>query len=312
MKNFFLRKGIFYDIFVDDYEIKNRNIEKSELPLNICLQITRKCNLKCIHCSDFQQIKCPNFIIIAKIIDKLWVNGLRRVSISGGEPVLRQDLKKILAYAKKKGFIVTLITNGTLLNEKKVKEIKPFVDNVRISIHGFDSQHDKFTGVKGSFDKSLKGIKLCQKHGIPVSVVSSILLSNVKNLRRLFELICLDLKIRRWRIFTLIARGRARKIFDKEFIHVYDVKEFFNKLKKEKTGISEKIKTKITIKDWRLEGQCLMILPNGALIGVPSFRSKENQYVIGNILKEPLKLMWQKYPFKQNYWQGKLKNSSIW
>jgi len=155
--------------------------------------LIRRCNLQCKHCYstsldiDFkdelttQQIKAT--------IDDLNVAHVPVIILSGGEPLLRPDIFEITAYAKAKGFYVALSTNGTLINEDNIEQIKAAdYQYVGISIDGLEAFHDEFRRQKGSFKTSMHAIKLCKAAGIKVGMRLCLTRDNFKDLPAMLDL----------------------------------------------------------------------------------------------------------------------------
>jgi len=105
-------------------------------PLWVHFYLTRRCNLNCAYCSVKDNTKKDISIDeVKKIVDRLYTLGVRALAFFGGEPTLRMDFCEILKYADKKGFLTFFTTNGTLLNEKYIKEIaETGVDYIELSI----------------------------------------------------------------------------------------------------------------------------------------------------------------------------------
>lgn len=168
---------------------------------NVRWDITGKCNLKCKHCqasmykySSILDLKTEE---IKLIIDKL--EGIQSIGLLGGEPLIRSDILEILEYMKYKNIAVTINTNGTLLDEKLIKSIAPYVSSFSISVDGVtDSSHDKLRG-KGSFDKAIHGINLLNKnknnynYSIGISyVINKYNLSEVDKIKSFFNKLDVD------------------------------------------------------------------------------------------------------------------------
>ena len=91
------------------------------IPLSGSLELTFRCNLRCVHCYlDGQHTPSPEqheltTSEITDIIDQIVAEGCLWLLLTGGEPLVRPDWKEIYLYAKRKGLIITLFTNGTLL-----------------------------------------------------------------------------------------------------------------------------------------------------------------------------------------------------
>ena len=101
----------------------NRRVLTERLPISGSIELTFRCNLRCVHCYCNLPMNDPEAIEMElgvdelyQILDQIAEAGCLWLLITGGEPLLRNDFLDIYIYAKKKGFITTLFTNGTLLS----------------------------------------------------------------------------------------------------------------------------------------------------------------------------------------------------
>ena len=138
----------------------------SYLPHVVAWNLTRRCNLECAHCyisagphesatSELETAEC------LRIIDELLaVNPAPMLILSGGEPLLRQDLNQIAAYAAQRGATVVLGTNGTLLTDERIAGLKAAgVRGVAVSIDSLrPSYHDNFRHGRGALDDTLAAL----------------------------------------------------------------------------------------------------------------------------------------------------------
>lgn len=155
--------------------------------------LIRRCNLSCRHCySTSLDIDFKDELSTEQIkatIDDLKVAHVPVIIFSGGEPLLRPDIFEITAYAKAKGFYVALSTNGTLINEDNIEQIKAAdYQYVGISIDGLEEFHDHFRRKKGSFKTSMHAIKLCKEAGIKVGMRLCLTQDNAKDLPAMLDL----------------------------------------------------------------------------------------------------------------------------
>ncbi len=141
---------------------------KKRIPLDVGLDLTYRCNNRCVHCycslpeSDEEAIgKELTTAEIKKTLDKLAAMGSLWLLISGGEPLLRPDFEEIYLHAKKKGFLITLFTNGTLIDDRIIGILSarpPFA--VEISIYGATrGTYEKVARVEGSYNRCMDGIE---------------------------------------------------------------------------------------------------------------------------------------------------------
>jgi len=134
-------------------------------PSTVAIYPTVRCNLACPMCVDEKLKKGVDelkFSEIKNIIDQIaFFRPL--FYITGGECTIRKDLGQIIRYAKQKGLICCLTTNGTLLTKSKVKElVEAGVDRISVSIDGPEELHDQIRG-KGSYQKTAQGIRFIQQ-----------------------------------------------------------------------------------------------------------------------------------------------------
>lgn len=138
------------------------------IPLMVCLQVTKNCNLRCNYCYvDFNRItKAEELsgVEIMNLVDEMYSCGTRWIRLMGGEPLLRDDIGDIIKYIKMKGMLCDIATNGTLIM-KRTEEIK-MLDTVSISIDGPKHINDKTRG--GDYKAIMNGIDYCLMNKVPV------------------------------------------------------------------------------------------------------------------------------------------------
>lgn len=146
---------------------------------SVIFEITPKCNFNCVHCylHDHHVSSELTFEEIIRIIDILYDKEVLFLTFTGGEIFMRKDFLDIYLYAKRKGFIIELYTNGALINQKIIdifKEYPPLL--VDISLYGScEETYKKVTGVSGAFNKILQNIQGLINSGIRVSLKVPIL-----------------------------------------------------------------------------------------------------------------------------------------
>lgn len=137
-------------------------------------EITKRCNLKCLHCligdrSGYELTTTEALNAISSIV-KL---GGKKLLITGGEPLVRNDLYLIIKEAYLSGLNLGLITNGTMIDAFFLKEAGKYIQNMAVSIDGPKQIHDRIRG-KGVYDKSIAAIRQIMDYGIDVSVYAII------------------------------------------------------------------------------------------------------------------------------------------
>lgn len=182
----------------------------------IVWNITRKCNLKCIHCyaraKDTFSEKELSTDEGKALIDDLAAFGSPVLLFSGGEPMVRPDLPELAGYAVKKGMRAVISTNGTLITAEKARVLKEIgLSYVGISLDGMEDVHDRFRGVKGAYRKALEGIRHCQAAGIKVGLRFTINRHNAAEIPSIFDLLE-EMDIPRVCFYHLVYAGRGSEL----------------------------------------------------------------------------------------------------
>lgn len=190
---------------------------------HIHIDVTPRCNLFCQYCFFFEsspfisQSKINkknkqdelNLIKIKEVIKDAEYHGCQLITLSGGEPFLREDIFKIINYTN---IPKTILTNGTLLaNEQIIAKLKKTdkIFEIRISLDGFLS-HDKIR--KGSCSKDITNSinRLLKETNIPIGINTVVTRYNLKELKDMYAFISTR-KIHQWRIDIPFLRGRYIK-----------------------------------------------------------------------------------------------------
>jgi radical SAM protein with 4Fe4S-binding SPASM domain len=163
----------------------NSKAAQLRIPLSGSIDLTRRCNLSCIHCyaggsSKGTMQKEMDTGKILSVIDEICEAGCLYLLITGGEPLLRKDFPEIYRYAKGKGLIITVFTNGTLITDKIIdlfKDLPPHV--VEISLYGATAAtYEKITGVVGSYERCIQGISRLLSGKIHVNLKTILMTAN--------------------------------------------------------------------------------------------------------------------------------------
>lgn len=173
--------------------------EGKRVPMQVSIEVTRRCPLECQHCYNNlpmgdqdarsrEMTTKEHFRMLDELVemDCFWL------LYTGGEIFARKDFLEIYTYAKQKGFLITLFTNGTLINEKiadYLVEYPPFA--IEITLYGRTKEtYEALTQIPGSYERCLRGIKLLKERGLPLklkTVATSINKHEVAEMRRFAE-----------------------------------------------------------------------------------------------------------------------------
>lgn len=159
------------------------------IPLNATFEITYRCNLRCVHCCYLEEDTDNELTTkeVFSVIDQLAEAGTLEITFTGGEALVRDDFLDIAAYARKKNMAVSLISNGTLMDERTVEKMKVLhFSDLFISLYGVTPKtHEAVTTVPGSFPRTVKAIKLLVESGFKVTVKTSVMKQNVDEIAKI-------------------------------------------------------------------------------------------------------------------------------
>lgn len=178
--------------------------------------ITRTCNLRCIHCySDSEAAKYPGELDWAQmqdVVDDLATYEIPSLLLSGGEPLVHPRFFDLVDLASSKGLKLTISTNGTLITPEKAALLKAAkVAYVGISLDGIGKVHDEFRRKEGAFDAAVRGFRAChevdQKTGLRLTLTRH----NVENIDRILDFIQEE-NIQRVCFYHLVPAGRGSSL----------------------------------------------------------------------------------------------------
>jgi MoaA/NifB/PqqE/SkfB family radical SAM enzyme len=204
------------DSNIDDFDNSDINGENFSLPalsapLDLYWEITSRCNLFCRHCYNRSSAVGyePDLKQILSVIDELKSTKLRGIAISGGEPLMRKDIKTILEHVRPLALDINLSTNGTLITDKNSAWFPDLISGANLSLDiGNKEGYEQFRGKKGSFDKCIRGLRLLIKRDIPVVIQTVISRFNVDRLDELANLLIAE-GATSWVVRIPFASGRA-------------------------------------------------------------------------------------------------------
>lgn len=202
-------------MFSDKLKFQN----KIDAPLYVVLNITNKCNLRCLHCFNNSPTSTKSFCEelddnqIIKVVKELGEMKVANVCFSGGEPLMKKQLLfNCLRVLEPKNIRTSIVTNGTLIDEQTAEMIKVLgVKEVQVSLDGCNEDtHEKLRQVKGCFNLALRGIKNLCHCGITTSVSYTLNKWNVKEVGLLIKKLK-DMPISGFNIRPLLEIGEASK-----------------------------------------------------------------------------------------------------
>ena len=185
----------------------------------VALEITRRCNLACKHCrGDSRNESYPNELSldeITAVLDNVSSKAQPIIIITGGEPLIRNDVFDITAYSTSRGLRTVLATCGHLLTEETVQKlINTGVSRISVSLDGTTSDvHDSFRGVNGAFDSALMGLKTARKYGLDFQINSTLTTINIEELEALHNM-AVSVGAVAFHPFLFVPMGRGKGLAD--------------------------------------------------------------------------------------------------
>lgn len=165
----------------------NKKVAQRRIPLSGNLALTHRCNVRCVHCYIGKEAAArenPGKELGTRrwktIIDEITEAGCLFLLITGGEPLLRKDFGEIYRHARTNGLLVTVFTNGTLISEDILQLFREFPPKtVEITVYGATpGTYEKITGVKGSYERCLEGIRRLMDFQINVRLKTILMKQN--------------------------------------------------------------------------------------------------------------------------------------
>ena len=201
-----------------EYQRMRRARSAKERRPIVVWNLTRTCNLKCQHChTDSENRKYEGELSTEEckaVLDDLAAFRVPAVLFSGGEPLSRKDIFELAAYARSLGLHVVLSTNGTLITPEVARKLKDLqFAYVGISLDSaFPEVHDRFRGMEGAYERTMKGFRNCvdveQKVGLRLTLTRE----TCENLDHIFDLIERE-GIHRACFYHLCPSGRGKDLY---------------------------------------------------------------------------------------------------
>lgn len=196
-------------------------------------EITRRCNLQCIHCRSSSKLTAKNNPDCTtrsayQILDDIAAFSKPVVVLTGGEPLLREDVFDIAKYGTEKGLRICLATNGTLITPEICEQIKSSgIRMVSLSLDGAtEKTHDDFRHQKGAFSATIKAANYFSTYGIDFLINSSFTKRNQHEIVDCFHL-AKKLGAKAWYLFMVVPTGRGSDLLE-ELISPKDYKEILD------------------------------------------------------------------------------------
>jgi len=299
-------------------EIKNHHLQY------LFLEITRLCNLTCLHCGS----DCTTIAAEKQLTPESWAQIISYISktygksvcfvLTGGEPLCAPGLDTILKALKKSGNRWGLVTNGLLLSEDMLSTlIKHGLSSLTISLDGPKESHNYLRNKKGAFEKAVHAIDNAAASDIPMwDVVTCVHPGNLHQLDETAEIL-IRRGCKRWRLFRIFPIGRAGNN-KKLYLNHQDTWNMLNWIIDNKPYYKKHgLNLEYACEGWvpfdidrkirntpffcRAGINIASILTDGSITGCPN---NNPSFIQGNILNDNLQYIWQHrfQDFRKRMW----------
>jgi radical SAM protein with 4Fe4S-binding SPASM domain len=288
-------------------EIKDHNL------LYLFLEITRKCNLNCLHCgsdckseSELAELTTISWLKIIDYIADKYSDELTFV-ITGGEPLVHKDLIKIVSHIKKRKRRWGMVSNGLILTENKFKELLDAgLYSITLSLDGLEKAHNKLRNNPNSFKTVLNALEFIGRSNLKFKdVVTCVYPENLNELDQIAEIL-IDKGITSWRLFRIFPSGRAynnpvtQLSYEQTWQKINWIKEHRKKYAKRGLHISMSCEGFIPfdidrqVRDepffCRAGINIASVLADGNITGCSN---NDESFYVGNILKDDFSYVWE-------------------
>ncbi|MDJ0720597.1 MAG: heme b synthase [Desulfobacterales bacterium] len=196
--------------------------DPKDTPLRlVAWETTRNCNLACKHCRasadlgpfDGELDTAASF----RLLDQIAELGRPIVILTGGEPLLRDDIFDIARYGTDKGLRMVMAPNGTLITPEHARSMaESGIKRISVSLDGATKEkHDDFRGVPGAFEGALRGIELAKAAGIEFQINTTISKMNLDQIPKI-QALAVELGAVAHHIFLLVPTGRGKYMIGQE------------------------------------------------------------------------------------------------
>lgn len=306
---------------------------------NLFWETTLRCNANCKHCgsraggniNSHEDLKTDEIKKVFKeIADRYDANSIL-LSITGGEPLIREDLFEVMQYAYDLGFHHWGMTsNGLLINDDIIENMKKTgMSTISISIDGIEKTHDNLRGIPGVYKKTIENIKKLKEANFlkSLQVTTVITKKSINELEKLYEEMK-ELNIDSWRVVNIEPIGRAKDNADlyldkDDYINLLNFIK--NKRKKSKfevtygcshyLGMNYEMDVRDQFFSCQSGYQIASILHNGDIFVCPNVERHE-ELIQGNVRKDSFCDVWENefkvFRDRTNYKYDKCANCEDW
>jgi radical SAM protein with 4Fe4S-binding SPASM domain len=208
-------------------------------------ECTLRCNLRCVHCGSscepgtpVDELSTQEILAVLDTLRQDFDTSRMVVAITGGEPMMRQDLPEVIARMVSHGMTVGMVSNGTLLNLERTQNlVKAGLRTISFSVDGNEELNDAVRG-KGSFAKAMAGIRAAQEAGVElIEVISCVRPESLPRMAEM-ERVVRQAGLKHWRLFPIDRMGRGGVNTDHLWLSPADVRALFDFIARRRRDIA--------------------------------------------------------------------------
>jgi MoaA/NifB/PqqE/SkfB family radical SAM enzyme len=272
-----------------------RRLAGLALPQTVFLAPTYRCQCRCTHC--YADVRCRSQAgELPTGTNKAWIDQVRalgavQLNITGGEPLLREDIVSLIAHAHRRGLMTRISTNGYLLTRDRVAELRRAgLNQCGIAIDDADEKaHDRMRGLPGLFTRAVEGFRFLHEYGIESRLMTFACHRNIpKGLQQIMDLAA-RLRVRTVHVNIPYASGGWARSFD-ELLSEDEMQSLRRLQRSSRSPV-------ILLEFPTRQAECcatkkliLYVNPTGEVTPCPVI-----PFGIGNLQNEPMAAIWKRH-----------------
>lgn len=264
-------------------------------PLSVIVQVTRRCQLSCSFCSESQEYPDPSFAELETLCGNL--QGVRRIYLSGGEPLLRDDIFDLIDMYRARFPVVGLPTNCLLVSPEVAKRLRGTVSYVNAGLDGPPAINNR---VRGGYDQIIAGIGRLRDSAVEVSLSTVVLGVTLPYLEYVVA-VADAFGVKKTKFAMPVPRGRAISLQSTDLVSREAAEAKFRQLVSLKELMGWRPRVKLTFWDASTEGYAILVYPNQDVYAWPVPSQPDSVAFLGSLRRMTLADIWHVYPYKLNH-----------
>jgi radical SAM protein with 4Fe4S-binding SPASM domain len=282
-------------------------------PKSVIWDVTYACNLSCPHCLTASGAKGTAELDTAraiKLVDALSEVGVLYLSLSGGEPLLRNDIVRILAHIAETGMRVDIATNGFALPVRIMRELRGLpVYHLQVSIDGIGKEHDEFRGREGAFANACDTLRRLKEEGFSTSISTTATARNIGHLDEIINL-AVELGCEGYKAIPFMPAGRGKSNEAELRLDKYGSLKLSRTLSEANRGWAGTLNVMMeSTYEFLLDPPQAPVRQNGRMVCSAGYDTMSvgadgtaypcpflHSFPLGNVLRDPVSRLWHESP----------------